>query len=501
MANDKLVQILRDCTVRVTLDGKSVLGTGFFVSPGLILTCAHVMDALLSSKEMSTKIFWRNREYQAQVVQLLPKPYPDIALLGIESLMEHQCVFLNTGMNVGDEVYTYGFTDEYPDGDSAQLTYEGPTILNEGQDQNNIMFKLKSGQVRPGFSGAPLLNLRTGCVCGIIKSTRDREIDLGGRAIPVSTVLAKLPYLVTQQHLYHQNATVWLDELSQTQKEEIKTTSRIHEPDLPQQPRTANIQARLMQQVERLTSRFISGSSRITVGNLLNSESDLFIRFRWRSSKSGETEKGDIADYILDTIPDALHTDRLEKHQKILILSDPGFGKSTLTYSVFCELADRFRAGNSIYVPIYINLQDYIGDDEFGTKDWVTNLLSQLAEGENISWAEIRELDSSPRLVPYIILDALDEFLSGFSLNEVYRVLKRFIFGFTSVITCRRAYYERYLFMSDFAQSFERLYLLDWTKNDTDKYTRSYYRFCFSPKEGPKHSLSKHGKALRNPCI
>ena len=36
-----------------------------------------------------------------------------------------------------------------------------------------------------GFSGAPLLNRRTGAVCGIIRRTRNEETDLGGYAIPV----------------------------------------------------------------------------------------------------------------------------------------------------------------------------------------------------------------------------------------------------------------------------------------------------------------------------
>jgi hypothetical protein len=34
---------LKRCTVRLLVPGKS-LGTGFFVAPGLILTCAHVVQ-------------------------------------------------------------------------------------------------------------------------------------------------------------------------------------------------------------------------------------------------------------------------------------------------------------------------------------------------------------------------------------------------------------------------------------------------------------------------
>lgn len=34
---------LQQCTVQLVVPGKS-LGTGFFVAPGLILTCAHVVQ-------------------------------------------------------------------------------------------------------------------------------------------------------------------------------------------------------------------------------------------------------------------------------------------------------------------------------------------------------------------------------------------------------------------------------------------------------------------------
>jgi hypothetical protein len=47
------------------------------------------------------------------------------------------------------------------------------------------------------MSGAPLLNQRTGKVCGIVKFTRDRSFDLGGGAVPTSVILAQFPELVS----------------------------------------------------------------------------------------------------------------------------------------------------------------------------------------------------------------------------------------------------------------------------------------------------------------
>ena len=100
----------------------------------------------------------------------------DLALLRVD-LVAHPAVFLDSEAQPGDSCYCYGYSDEYPGGDPATLTCEGWS----GEQHEHL--KLKMGQIRPGFSGAPLLNLRTGMVCGIMQRTRDRSTDLGGRIL------------------------------------------------------------------------------------------------------------------------------------------------------------------------------------------------------------------------------------------------------------------------------------------------------------------------------
>jgi hypothetical protein len=55
--------------------------------------------------------------------------------------------------------------------------------------------KFKGGQVEPGFSGGPLLNLRTQRVMGIVVATRDKRTDLGGWAIEARIVQSHLANL------------------------------------------------------------------------------------------------------------------------------------------------------------------------------------------------------------------------------------------------------------------------------------------------------------------
>ena len=111
-----LLELMRRCTVRVT-QGRGH-GTGFFVAPGLLLTCAHVVEAA-HTHASPVEVRWEQRSWRARIVTFLASPYPDLALLHIEDVQDNPCVYLHSDVNVGDDLYSYGYTDDYPNGDSA----------------------------------------------------------------------------------------------------------------------------------------------------------------------------------------------------------------------------------------------------------------------------------------------------------------------------------------------------------------------------------------------
>ena len=174
-----LYELLRECTARVSIQGMGGYGTGFFVARGLLLTCAHVVQQA-QANEKRIGVYWQGSSFEASLMQVAVET--DLALLRVD-LTTHPTVFLDSDAQSSDSCYSYGYSDEYQNGDPATLTCEGWS--GEQHDQ----LKLKMGQIRPGFSGAPLLNLRTGKVCGIMQRTRDRSTDLGGRAIASSVIL------------------------------------------------------------------------------------------------------------------------------------------------------------------------------------------------------------------------------------------------------------------------------------------------------------------------
>ena len=184
-------EFLAKCTVRLQAAGKSGYGTGFFVAPSLILTCAHVVR---KNQQIvpQIKLWWQGKEYQAEV-ECIPDANQavDIALLKVSNLVNQDWLISDFDFsgNTGDEVYTFGYPDHNQDGEPGTFEVVGFT------GNQPPLIKFKEGQVRPGFSGSPLLNLRTGKVCGMISKTLDRSTDLGGKGVPTSVIFTYFPEL------------------------------------------------------------------------------------------------------------------------------------------------------------------------------------------------------------------------------------------------------------------------------------------------------------------
>jgi hypothetical protein len=208
-----LDDLLYRCTVRVEVGGKQK-GTGFFVAPGMVLTCAHVVEDVTgqpTAQPIEMYWHWGGRHHTAQIqnTDFLPKPYPDLALLRAGEELEHPCVYLDrySDVQLDDKLYSYGYTEEYENGDSAYFDYEGPS-------HDPDFLKLKNAQASHGMSGAPLLDRRTGAVCGILKRSRNPNSDLGGRAVSASTILSSFPELQELQTKFHERNRSWTSLLS-----------------------------------------------------------------------------------------------------------------------------------------------------------------------------------------------------------------------------------------------------------------------------------------------
>jgi len=222
MDQSRLYDQLVRCTVRLTVPGGRDQGTGFFVAPGRVLTCAHVVEA--AGPDQAVEVHWAGKTIRGQIVPEYFRPANfDLALLRVD-LADHPCVLLHEAYTLGDEMLAFGYPLGSTTGDPVTLVSEdwqrdqgvspdqtwycdSKGVISRDPPQPSL--KLKRGQVQPGFSGAPLLNRRTGGVCGIVRLTRDRASDLGGRAIPAALVLAQYDFLSGLQKAFHSRDRTW----------------------------------------------------------------------------------------------------------------------------------------------------------------------------------------------------------------------------------------------------------------------------------------------------
>jgi len=215
VVEESLESLLRAATVRV--EGGPRPGAGFFVAPGLVLTCVHVVGTAdgLSVRSAASgpereavveEVVWRLRD-RGRPIPALAEDYPDLALLRV-GLEGHMCVAVDGDWpSFGDEFQTYGFPDE--GGARGLLT---PALLSYRGTKGNepeVFIDLASDTVRPGMSGGALLNLRTRGVCGIVVATRSPASPEGGLAVPWLALGGHLGAVLTANHEFHRVNRGW----------------------------------------------------------------------------------------------------------------------------------------------------------------------------------------------------------------------------------------------------------------------------------------------------
>ena len=200
-----LFDLVADCTIQVWVNGQ-FRGSGFFIGPGIVVTCAHVLADARRPEEVEVKWrdtatpgvrYWREPSVDPSVD---PYPYPDIAVVDLR-IDNDVWAEIDDGEPVmspkPDSLYSVGWTTQFA-ADKPRLTpirfiYEGP--LADSTETRVMRLQLREGQVSRGMSGSPVLNVRTGRVCGVVSRTRDSDSAIGGWAVPIATNLAQFPVI------------------------------------------------------------------------------------------------------------------------------------------------------------------------------------------------------------------------------------------------------------------------------------------------------------------
>jgi hypothetical protein len=199
---------LEDYIVRIETHTGKILGTGFFVGPNEVLTCAHVCEGIPDPiRDVRLVVPVRKPPHigDAHVDYLFPetwepeKVYPDVALLTVKPNPNRPFLRFREGWRESDSVSGIGFSEEGELLDSYHGIVSGPAVVDkipEGANPDHYrLIKFYGSQIAPGFSGSPMINSRTGSVCGMVKKTRGPQEDRGGYGVQAEVIIDQLPQL------------------------------------------------------------------------------------------------------------------------------------------------------------------------------------------------------------------------------------------------------------------------------------------------------------------
>jgi tetratricopeptide (TPR) repeat protein len=193
-------------------------GAGFFVAPGRVLTCVHVIG-----DSASLTVRWERDDHPAEEITVsgrvavladrgrpipaLDRDYPDIAVLEVVGLDDHPCVSIDPEWPSRDDIFqVFGYPEE---GRAVQLTPARLTYRGTHGTQPTAYLDLASDTIKPGMSGAAVLNLRTGTVCGVVVASKHPAHPDGALAIPWSAIKTDLGQVLAANRAFHLKDKRW----------------------------------------------------------------------------------------------------------------------------------------------------------------------------------------------------------------------------------------------------------------------------------------------------
>jgi hypothetical protein len=185
----RLRELAADCRVRIGTDiagAPDEGGSGVWIAPGTVLTCAHVVPAGPNSK---VQVGWREQIHTGTVSDQIPDtpadglwPYPDLAVIVVENAPQHPCAWLSEAAPVRDLI-AFGHSAALGEGlQPAEVVgwRGGSHVYGEG-----LFWQFKGNELVSGMSGGPVLDLASSAVCGIVSVSLGEGADRGGYVVPI----------------------------------------------------------------------------------------------------------------------------------------------------------------------------------------------------------------------------------------------------------------------------------------------------------------------------
>jgi hypothetical protein len=193
-------------------------GSGFWIAPALVLTCAHVVPA---GPGVTVEVGWDEHVLAGMVTDQLPAaggvglwPFPDLAIVQVSDSPDHPCVWLSEHVPTdGAALAAFGHSGAMGEGlQQARIDgrLSGWHSFGEGR-----FWQFKGNELVAGMSGGPVLDLAAGVVCGLVTMTIEQGADRGGYLVPLDG-LRRLPAARWQEVLvahdrFHAGDTGWTE--------------------------------------------------------------------------------------------------------------------------------------------------------------------------------------------------------------------------------------------------------------------------------------------------
>ena len=232
---DVAERMLAACSARLDTD-VGLQGTAFFVAPGFAVTAAHVVGGAdgLRVRLSEGQDRWGGHvadvrpSRAGETAPTSPSPPPDIALIEIDEGPQHTCALLGKyRARENARVMARGYTRTL---DQGSVTAETETFrltgMLETTEPDCKLLKLGLGEVTRGMSGAPVLELRTGEVIGMLRTSRKLGSNLGGWVVPAELIRRLWPEEVglANDH-FHKEDTRWREAASQLRERRSKDSA------------------------------------------------------------------------------------------------------------------------------------------------------------------------------------------------------------------------------------------------------------------------------------